>query len=221
MKTLSLVFLAALSAPVAGCGKKADAPGGANCTAVVTKMQKEQQGDMFASVRKDKREKWQKKFQDALIETCTKDQWPTEYLTCVDQAGSPEAMDKCSMPPEKTDLITKRLDGLLQEIVVDLAPGEGPKPGEAPKAEAAPAVNGTGIPECDAYVATVDKIVQCEKAPAAAKDAIKQGLEAARKSWAAALQPTAPAEAKQSAVEACKAGVEQLKTSAAELGCPI
>lgn len=89
-------------------------------------------------------------------------------------------------------------------------------------AEEPKAASATGVPECDAYLATFEKLAKCEKA-GPALGGLKAGLEASKAAWA--TWKTLPAEqaeaAKKAAAPGCKAGEDALKTTAASLGCQL
>jgi hypothetical protein len=106
--------------------------------------------------------------------------------------------------------------------VEEAKPVEAAKPAEptpAPAAEPAPAAaaESSGIPECDAYLATAQKFAACDKLPAEAKDAQLKGVEAAKASWAS--MKDAPAEAKKAAADSCKASDDGLKQAWTAAGC--
>ena len=100
------------------------------------------------------------------------------------------------------------------------------KPAEAKPAEpaaaapAAPAAaGGTGIAECDGYLATAEKFATCDKLPKEAKDAQMQALDAAKSGWASLKDPNVPAEAKKAAADACKQSDDALKQAWTAAGC--
>jgi hypothetical protein len=100
---------------------------------------------------------------------------------------------------------------------------DAPAPAPAPAADGtAPAAGGggdTGIAECDDYMKSIDKLMACDKMPAASKDAMKQGLDAMKSSWAQLKD--APAEAKKAAGDGCKQAVDAIKQSASAMGCAL
>jgi len=100
------------------------------------------------------------------------------------------------------------------------APAPTPAPEAAKPAEpAAAAAAGTGIAECDAYLATVEKFAKCDKLPKEAKDAQLQGVEAMKTGWAALKDPNVPAEAKKAATDACKQSDDAMKAASTAAGC--
>ena len=96
-----------------------------------------------------------------------------------------------------------------------------PTPAEAKPADmpAAGGAAGTGIAECDSYLATAEKFAKCEKLPAEAKTAQAQALEAAKTGWASLKDPSVPAEAKKAAADACKQSDDALKQAWTAAGC--
>ncbi len=99
----------------------------------------------------------------------------------------------------------------------DEAPKEEPKK-EEPKAEPA-AAGGTGLADCDAYVAAMDKYLACDKIPQAARDAAKQGADAMKSAWGdvGAL----PDDVKKQTNDACKSAVDALAQGASAMGCTL
>jgi hypothetical protein len=103
---------------------------------------------------------------------------------------------------------------------VDPAPAPAPaeKPAEpAPAPEPTAAAGSTGIPECDAYVATMDKYAKCDKIPADAKKAMVDAFEQGKQGWAALAN--APAETKTAAAGGCKTADDAAKQALTQLGC--
>jgi hypothetical protein len=98
---------------------------------------------------------------------------------------------------------------------------EEPKAEEPKKEEPAPAAGGaaTGLAECDAYVAAMEKYLACDKVPQAARDGAKQGLDAMKSGWGDTAGM--PEEAKKAANDACKQAVDALKQGATAMGCTI
>ena len=85
---------------------------------------------------------------------------------------------------------------------------------------AAPATarpGGTGIAECDAYIAIVERYVVCDKIPQASRDAVRQGLDQMKAGW----NPGMPDDAKKAAADACRAGTDAVKQGATAIGCPL
>ena len=90
----------------------------------------------------------------------------------------------------------------------------------AAAAGAAPAAAGsTGIPECDAWKAAVDKLMSCDKMPQEARDATKKGFDSASQAWAQLA--AAPADTKKQVGDSCKMGLDGLKQAATAMGCTL
>lgn len=83
------------------------------------------------------------------------------------------------------------------------------------------ALGGTGVPECDAYIATIQRYAQCPKVPVEAKQAIQQAIGQMAQGWAMLRDPAVSADARKAAADACKQAVDALKQSAAAMGCPL
>jgi len=81
----------------------------------------------------------------------------------------------------------------------------------------------TGVPECDAYLAAVDKYMACEKVPQAARDAQKQARDQMRSGWASwsGLPEDSRKMAQANAATACTTALSSLKMAASASGCPV
>jgi len=86
----------------------------------------------------------------------------------------------------------------------------------APNADLVPFTGPTGIPECDDYKAAVDKIVACDKMPAASRSVLKDSLGQAMHSM-----KSLPADGKKDAATACTTGLDSIKQAAAAVGCDV
>jgi hypothetical protein len=95
------------------------------------------------------------------------------------------------------------------------------EPAAPPAAPAGGAAASTGVPECDEYVAAIEKFTTCDKVPQAARDAQKQSLDAMKQGWASLSDPATPAEAKKAAADGCKTAVDALKQAATASGCAL
>jgi len=82
------------------------------------------------------------------------------------------------------------------------------------------AIGGSGIPECDAYLAEMQRLVQCPKFPVQAKQAMQQALAQAAQGWQALRDPSVPAESRRTAAQACTQATQALRQAAAQMGCP-
>jgi hypothetical protein len=77
----------------------------------------------------------------------------------------------------------------------------------------------TGLPGCDEYIASMERYLQCEKIPQAARDAARQGVDAMKDGWAQIAN--LPDDVKQQTNDACKQAVDALKQGATALGCKL
>ena len=100
---------------------------------------------------------------------------------------------------------------------------EEPKKEEPKAADPAPAGGGaaaaTGLAECDAYIAAVEKFVTCDTVPQASRDATKQGLDGMKAAWGDTAGM--PEEAKKAANDSCKQATDALKQGASAMGCTM
>lgn len=90
-------------------------------------------------------------------------------------------------------------------------------------ATAVAAAETTGVPECDSYLAVVEKYMACEKVPQAARDAQKQARDQMRSSWAnwSGLPEDSRKMAQANAATACSTALSSLKVAASASGCPV
>jgi hypothetical protein len=122
---------------------------------------------------------------------------------------------------KKEDTATKPADKPA-DTATDTKPADTAAPADTakPADTAAPAgAANTGLAECDAYVAAMDKYMTCDKVPQSARDAAKQGLDAMKSGWANMGQM--PDDAKKAAGDACKQAVDALKQGAEAMGCTL
>ena len=75
---------------------------------------------------------------------------------------------------------------------------------------------GSGVPECDAYIAVMQRFAQCSQLPVQSKQALLQAVSQMGDAW-----KNLPPESRQAAADACKQGADALRQSAAQLGCQI
>ncbi|MCK6506527.1 hypothetical protein L6R53_24660 [Myxococcota bacterium] len=100
---------------------------------------------------------------------------------------------------------------------------EAPPVAEAPPAEpAAGAATSTGVPECDEYLATFEKIATCDKL-GPALDGMKASVQAQKDAFAgwAAFDDATRAAAHSAAAPGCKSGTESLIQTAQSMGCAL
>lgn len=81
----------------------------------------------------------------------------------------------------------------------------------------------TGVAECDAYLAALEKYMQCDKVPQAVRDAQAQSAQQMRTGWAtwANLPEESRKVAQDAAKTSCTTALTSLKTAASASGCPI
>ena len=101
------------------------------------------------------------------------------------------------------------------------APSAAEPSATAPSAPAPSGSANSGIPECDSYLAKVEKYMSCDKVPQAARDAAKQGIEASKQGWAALNGANVPEASKLAAASGCKQGEDALIQGAKALGCTL
>ena len=132
----------------------------------------------------------------------------------------------------------KKVTGSVLVCLV-FAAGCGQKAAEAPAASspapttsasaaatttpAATNASSTGVPECDSYLKAVEKYMNCNKVPQAARDAQAQGAQQMKNGMSA--WASMPAEQRKMAQDAakssCAQGLSALKQSATAIGCPV
>lgn len=85
------------------------------------------------------------------------------------------------------------------------------------------AAESTGVPECDAYLAALDKLMSCAKVPQAARDAQAQSAKQMRSSWASwsAMPEDARKMAQAAAKTSCSSALSTVKQVASANGCPV
>jgi len=90
-------------------------------------------------------------------------------------------------------------------------------------AMATKAPQSTGVPDCDSYLAALDKYMACEKVPQAARDAQKQSAQQMRTSWASwsAMPDDQRKAAQAAAASSCSMALNSLKQAATATGCPV
>lgn len=98
-------------------------------------------------------------------------------------------------------------------------------PAAPPAAEAQPAAaasGSTGVPECDEYLATFEKVAACDKM-GAALEPMKQSVQAQKDAFAqwASFDEATRAAAQAAAGPGCKAGTDSLIQSAQAMGCSL
>ena len=97
-----------------------------------------------------------------------------------------------------------------------------PAAGSAAPAAGSAATASTGVADCDAYLAVVEKAATCDQL-GAERDVVKKSAEAWKASVAgwSALDDAARKAAKDAAVATCKAAAEGVKASVTKAGCTL
>lgn len=80
---------------------------------------------------------------------------------------------------------------------------------------------GTGVAECDAYVAVLQRYAQCNALPVDAKQALLQAVGQMTDAWKSLRDPSVAPEARKAAADACRQAADALRESAKAQGCPI
>ncbi len=121
--------------------------------------------------------------------------------------GSALSLAACKKDENKDETKTKTTEKTTEKTVE--------KTTEPAKAEP----TSTGLAECDAYIAAVEKFVVCDKVPQASRDATKQGLDSMKTAWGdtAAM----PEESKKASNDSCKQAADALKQGASAMGCTM
>lgn len=101
-------------------------------------------------------------------------------------------------------------------------PAAAPAAPADPAAAPAAAAGSSGVPECDEYLATFEKLSKCDKL-GPALDGLKTAADAQKASFAswASMDETAKKAAQAAAGPGCKTATEGLKTTATSLGCTL
>jgi hypothetical protein len=208
MKNLTIAFLATATLfSVGACKKK----GGGDAGEAVAKMT-EFKDEMCKC--KDKA------CADKVQEGMTK--WSTDMAAKAGDKKEPPKQDEAMMKKmtevgtQYGECMTKAMSagaadpamGSGSAAAVDPAAGSGSA--AAPAGDTAAAGGSTGIPECDAYKAAVDKLASCEALPAEARKQMKDAFDQAAGAWA-----NMPAEGKAAAATACKTAADATLQAAA------
>jgi ketosteroid isomerase-like protein len=72
----------------------------------------------------------------------------------------------------------------------------------------------TGIPECDTYVAAVDKLAECRLLPQASRDAMKEAVNETKAVW-----KTLDQNGKKTAADSCKLATDSMQQMSRASGC--
>jgi len=199
MKNLTIAFLATASLfAVTGCKKKA----GGDAGEAVAKMT-EFKDDMCKC--KDKA------CADKVQENMTK--WSTDMAAKAgdkkDQKADEATMKKMTeVGQQYGECMTKAMSAGAE--TPPPAGSDTAAPPAGSDTAAAPAAGSTGIPECDAYKAAIDKLASCDAIPEATRKTMKDAFDQASGAWA-----SLPAESKAAAATGCKAAADATAQAAA------
>lgn len=190
------------------------APATPTCRAIVDKMFALQGQSMFADQEPARRDELKARLADAVTAACVEDRWPEAMLVCADKAADGPSLDDCGkqLDEDRQRKVSERIGPIMKDAVAA-------RTTSAPERQ--PTDGGTAIPECDAYIATFERYMACDKVPAQARAASGQSLAAMRAGWDEMRDPDVPVEAKVAAANACRQGEEALHDSAAALGCSL
>jgi hypothetical protein len=222
LKKISVVLFAGLFsvALAAGCKKDEKGAGGGDCDALgkkVVEEQKKEMGDVPPEMKK-MAEEMLAKGAALVVSSCKEDKWSKEAIDCGLKAKDPEKECDKLLTDEQRKKMEERMEKAMGDMMGGM-PKEEEKKEEPPAGGEAAAGGGTGLAECDAYVAAMEKYLACDKVPQEARDGAKQGLEAMKSGWGDAAGM--PEDAKKAANDACKQAVDALKQGASAMGCEI
>jgi hypothetical protein len=164
------------------------------CSAVVTAHYGDKQWkDKLAGVGAKEKKKLVKASTTAMAAACKDETWSALVRGCVIAAKTTEERGWC-------------LDS-----AVDF--GRWAYPAESVR----PATMASGMPECDKYIASVEKLLVCDKFPETARDATREGIKAMREGWATATS----ADARMLAEDACRTANDAMAQAAEAMGCKL
>jgi len=137
-----------------------------------------------------------------VVTSCKEDHWSAEAIHCGLAASDPDVECDSMLSVEQKQKLQDRLMKAMGAFDAST-----------------PAASNSGLAECDAYAAAMEKYMACDKVPQSARDAARQGLDAMRQGWAAMGQM--PDDAKQAAGDACKQAIDALEQGAEAMGCSL
>ncbi len=226
MKTISIAFVAMFSlAAFAGCKKKGGGDINSLCEDVYSHAEKD--GGKWSPGKGDKK---------AFMDFCLTQKPEVVKCSSMEVDFNDKDCEKVTgvMSDDHSGFETKRKLGDLRDGRAGAPPagggsamaGSGSAAGSDMAAgsgsAAAPAAGGgdmasTGVKECDDLMAAYQKLFACDKMPAAAKDAQKQGFDAMKQGWATLKD--APQASKDAAATGCKTSMDAVAQSAKAMGC--
>jgi hypothetical protein len=145
---------------------------------------------------------------DLMLKRCNDDKWSADAIGCMTSARSSQAMQRCGAKLDATQ--TKH----VYDDVATLMGGTSNPEIPATRRDDLP-------PECRDYRAAVEVMSRCDKLPAAARDALRQGLDAMEQGFAGLHDM--PEDARRTAMDAaatgCKAATDAVVQSLKAVGC--
>ena len=228
-KKISIVMFASLFsvALAAGCKKDEKGGEGGGCEALGKKVvedQKKEMGDVPPEMKK-MAEEMLAKGAALVVTSCKEDKWSKEAIDCGLKSKDPEKECEKLLTDEQQKKMEERMEKAMGDMMgmpKDEDKGGDEGGGDEAGGDEAGGEGGgaaTGLAECDAYVAAMEKYLACDKVPQEARDGAKQGLDAMKSGWGDTAGM--PEEAKKAANDACKQAVDALKQGASAMGCEI
>jgi hypothetical protein len=223
LKKISVVFCAGLMAAAfaAGCKKDKDGAGGGDCGALGKRLESQmtkEMGDLPAEA-KAMAEKQAKPMIAAVVTSCKEDKWTKEAIDCGLTAEDPATDCEGKITKEQMAKMEERMMKAMGDLgdMFALPKEDDDKPAGGGEVAGGGGGGASGVPECDDYVAAVEKYLACDKVPQEVRDGTKDALEMMRSGWgdAGAL----PAEAKQAMADGCKQATDAIQQGASAMGC--
>jgi hypothetical protein len=105
---------------------------------------------------------------------------------------------------------------------LDTASRGTPVPGPVPFPDggvARPSQPATGMPACDEYLVLVERYLECDQFPQAARDSTRQSVDAMRQAWAD--MANLPPDVRRTAEDACKQATDAMRQAGQAMGCDL
>jgi len=142
------------------------------------------------------------KFGAMLVTVCTDDKWATDVIACGVTAADPKAECQGKLTEEQRTNLDAAQEKFGMQMMEAMAASGEMAPGGS-----------TGIAECDALMASLEKLVQCDKIDAQSK----QGYGEMLKSFGAVKM--LPDDQKGMMADQCKKGITGMEQVAKSSGC--
>jgi hypothetical protein len=164
---------------------------------------------------------------DTLIKACKDDKWSAEAIACMSKAASAPELDTCEhtlTADQRTHLETAMTEVSKKAMGAaagnDMAMADDPQAVKVDDPAGDPAAAGSsGVPDCDAYLAALDKFLACDKVPEQAKAGAKAGSEQLKRALASLQGANVPASAKKAAADGCKQAISAIELGIKQMGC--